>query len=48
MLQSYDKVIAERAVYVVNDGRDIIGVLVLGKDDEGLLLENVAVEMGVE
>ncbi len=46
MLQSYDKVIAERAVYVVNNGRDIIGVLVLGKDDEGLLLENVAVDPG--
>src|SRR5258708_30653047 len=44
MLQSYDEVIAHRAVYVVNDGSDIIGVLVLGKDDEGLLLENVAVD----
>ncbi len=44
MLQSYDEVIAHRAVYVVNDGSDIIGVLVLGKDDEGLVLENVAVD----
>ncbi len=44
MLQSYDDVIAQHAVYVANEGLDIIGVLVLGKDCEGLLLENVAVD----
>ena len=44
MLESYDRVIAERAVYVVEGRGRVIGVLVLTTDDEGLLLENVAVD----
>jgi ribosomal protein S18 acetylase RimI-like enzyme len=44
MLESYDQVISQRTVYVVKEGLNVIGVLVLGNDDEGLLLENVAVD----
>lgn len=44
MLESYGEVIARRAVYVVKDRLNVIGVLVLGNDDEGLVLENVAVD----
>ena len=44
MLESYDRVISQRAVYVVEEGGAVIGALVLGRDREGLLLENVAVD----
>ena len=44
MLESYDQVISQRTVYVVKQGLHVIGVLVLGNDDEGFLLENVAVD----
>jgi ribosomal protein S18 acetylase RimI-like enzyme len=44
MLESYRDVIAQRPVFVVTERLNVIGVLVLGNDDEGLLLENVAVD----
>jgi GNAT superfamily N-acetyltransferase len=44
MLECYADVVTTRQVFVAEENGDVIGVLVLGKDDEGLLLDNVAVE----
>jgi len=43
MRDDYAKVISEREVYVAFIDSAIVGVLVLAKEEEGLLLDNVAV-----
>lgn len=43
MRDDYDEVLRTRAVHVVEQDGRIVGVLVLGRTDEGFLLENVAV-----
>lgn len=43
MLQDYEKVIDECAVFVAATRQKILGVLVLDQTEEGYLLENVAV-----
>ena len=43
MTEDYSEVIARRIVTVAEDGEAIAGVLVLGEDDEGFVVENVAV-----
>lgn len=44
MLEDYAKVIHEHPVYVAERDRRIVGVLVLAHTDEGLLIDNVAVD----
>jgi len=44
MLEDYAKVIHEHQVHVVEDDQRIVGVLVLASTDEGLLIDNVAVD----
>ena len=44
MLESYEDIIATRQVFIVEDGEEIIGVLVLSDDADDFLLENVAVD----
>lgn len=46
MLDDYAQRIAENAVWVLIDGRDIAGILVLLAEDDHLLLDNVAVASG--
>ena len=43
MLEDYARVIAEREVYVAERGDEVVGVLVLGRGDDGFCLYNVAV-----
>ena len=43
MLDDYDQVVRDHHAYVVEDGGDIVGVLVLMEKKGGLLLDNVAV-----
>ena len=43
MLDDYDQVVRDHRAYVVVDGIDIAGVLVLMDKEDGLLLDNVAV-----
>ena len=43
MLGDYDGIVRDHNVYVVGDGEDIIGVLVLVEGKGGLLLDNIAV-----
>jgi uncharacterized protein (DUF1810 family)/N-acetylglutamate synthase-like GNAT family acetyltransferase len=44
MLEDYAKVMREHRVHVVERDRRIVGVLVLADTDEGLLIDNVAVD----
>ena len=48
MLDDYGKAIRDREVYVAFIDRAIVGVLVLSKDEEGFLLENIAVVPAVQ
>ena len=43
MLDDYDQVVRDHRAYVIDDGGDIVGVLVLMEKESGLLLDNVAV-----
>ncbi|MYE83736.1 MAG: GNAT family N-acetyltransferase [Gammaproteobacteria bacterium] len=43
MLDDYEQVVRDHHAYVVEDGGDIVGVLVLMEKEDGLLLDNVAV-----
>ena len=43
MLDDYDQVVRDHRAYVVEDGGDIVGVLVLIDKEDGLLLDNVAI-----
>ena len=43
MLDDYDQVVRNHRAYVVEDGGDIVGALVLMDKEDGLLLDNVAV-----
>ena len=43
MLDDYDRVVRDHRAYVIDDGGDIVGVLVLMDKEDGLLLDNVAV-----
>lgn len=43
MLDDYDQVVRDHRAYVVEDGGEIVGVLVLMEKESGLLLDNVAV-----
>jgi ribosomal protein S18 acetylase RimI-like enzyme len=43
MLESYAATIRTRSVFVAEDEGEVVGILVLRSDDDGLLLENVAV-----
>jgi ribosomal protein S18 acetylase RimI-like enzyme len=43
MLDDYAEVIRQRHVFVLTDGAKVIGVLVLIKQEQSLLLDNVAV-----
>ena len=43
MLDDYDEVVRDYRAYVIEDGNEIIGVLVLMDKENGLLLDNVAV-----
>ena len=44
MLDDYERVIAERDVFVVGERNNIHGLLVLMKKEDGLLLDNIAVD----
>lgn len=43
MTEDYARVIADRQVTVAERGQTIVGVLVLGVDDQGFVIDNVAV-----
>lgn len=43
MLDDYDRVIREHHAYVIEEGGEVVGALVLIEKDGGLLLDNVAV-----
>ena len=43
MLEDYDQVVRDHRAYVIDDGGEIVGVLVLMDKEDGLLLDNVAV-----
>ena len=43
MLDDYDRVVRDHRAYVIDDGGEIVGVLVLMDKESGLLLDNVAV-----
>ena len=43
MLDDYDEVVREHRAYVIEDGGEIIGALVLMDREDGLLFDNVAV-----
>ena len=43
MLDDYDQVVRKHRAYVIHDGGEIIGALVLMDKEDGLLLDNVAV-----
>ena len=43
MLDDYDRVVRDHRAYVIDDGGEIVGVLVLMDKEDGLLLDNVAV-----
>ncbi len=44
MLEGYAQVIQQRQVMVAENGGNVVGILVLGKMDEGFKLINIAVE----
>ena len=43
MLDDYDRVVREHRAYVLEEGGEIVGALVLIEKEDGLLLDNVAV-----
>ena len=43
MLDDYDQVVRDHRAYVVDDGGEIVGALVLIDKEDGILLDNVAV-----
>ena len=43
MLDDYDQVVRDHRAYVIDDGGEVVGVLVLMDKENGLLLDNVAV-----
>ena len=43
MLDDYDQVVRDHRAYVIEEGGEVIGALVLIEKDGGLLLDNVAV-----
>ena len=43
MLDDYAQVVRDHRAYVVEDGVDIVGVLVLMDKEDGILLDNVAI-----
>ena len=43
MLDDYDRVVRDHRAYVVEEGGEVVGALVLIEKDGGLLLDNVAV-----
>ena len=43
MLDDYDRIVRDHRAYVIADGGEIVGVLVLMEKDGGLLLDNIAV-----
>jgi ribosomal protein S18 acetylase RimI-like enzyme len=44
MTEDYADVVRRRRVTVAEDGGEIVGLIVLGADDEGFLIDNVAVD----
>ena len=43
MLDDYEKVVRDHRVHVVDDDGEIVGVLVLIEQEDGLMLDNIAV-----
>ena len=43
MLDDYDQVVRDHRAYVIEEGGEVVGALVLIEKDGGLLLDNVAV-----
>ena len=43
LLDDYEQIVREHGAYVIEDGGEIVGALVLIKKEDGLLLDNVAV-----
>ena len=44
MLDDYDQVVRDHLAYVIEEGGEVVGALVLIEKDGGLLLDNVAVQ----